>query len=95
MGLELNINFGGRAALFLLLSIVCGCSQAQQNPKYVISGVDRHGCAMFRPANAGTYVAVMIWKTIDGKYTSTFPGKNGCEKAVLPPKGKHELMRPD
>ena len=85
MGLELTIRCAGKHILMLLVGVsLSSCFASKPKTHYVLSGVDRHGCAMFQKAGGGNVIAVVIWKMRDGRYTAAYPGKFHCEKATIP-----------
>ena len=84
MGLVLTIRCVGKFILILLVSFsLSSCFSSKSKKQYALSGVDKYGCAMFQPVGEGTFMAVVIWKTRDGKYTAGHPGKDNCEKAKI------------
>ena len=94
---ELSTNIVGKFVFILSCALAAnGCLSNDRQTKYLLSGLDKHGCAMFAPAEKIIHIPVVIWRTREGKFTSIFPGKNNCHKVNLPRKGpKPRLTKPD
>ena len=94
MGLILTIRCVGKIILILLVSVALGsCFSSKPKTQYALSGADKYGCAMFQQVGEGTFVAVVIWKMRDGKYTAAYPGKDNCEKGNIPKRGPKPVLR--
>ncbi|MEC7488889.1 MAG: hypothetical protein VYA17_04795, partial [Pseudomonadota bacterium] len=88
------IRCAGKHILLLLVGVsLSSCFATKPKTEYVLSGADRHGCAMFQPAGEGIFIAVVIWKTRGGRYTAGYPGKDDCEKAIIPKRGPKPILR--
>ena len=94
VGCELTIRCVGKYIPVLLAGFfLTSCFASKSKTEYVLSGVDKNGCAMFQAAGEGAAIAVVIWKSRDGRYNAAYPGKDNCEKANIPKRGPKPVLR--